>query len=455
MLKGNKQRTSDVLDPTLDASLVEFESHAAASIVPAIGTRDVFDHTNQPVWFTTEKKLTHFDMRMTWTSPNMLDSWRLIAQRVASQAKTEGGELLVDTKTTPHIYVNRCELDPTLRLFPLHHTESISIKAMQKEDREFAQLTDKFRWMGLPAHDVRAKNFANKFCQYFNRRTRDHLPYDGWRNPWDQNEIMLCRPTQLTCQGGFICNTADILKLAGFQEGKNDHQTYDIFSNFQSDEGGNKDDRFNFIVFRHKPPVILRNVSFEKRQAMDVADELFKKTCVAESSLAIKAATPATVSLGRDGSSSSIIHGGSSRASLSMDEAKSSIGPSSPKLIGSGASSGSASFNKPSSAMPSGRQSPQPQQPQHNSLQPQQHPTKPKPVLSFPPQQPAQKPTPQMVSLRMRIGSMLKELKLTQVEYDKVSAAYVNRNALLMQAAITHERSPQTMEAVILQVARQ
>lgn len=166
-MKGSKHETSETFSAEADSILIESASHAFAEAVPPLGTRDPFDLARDEVWFTTEKPLIQFDNRKTWFSPDKFDSWKLVAQRVASEAvNPETRRKYVDPSVSPHLFVNRCKLAPSVKLFQMQPNEAASLEAMRRASPEFAQLKKSHRWMGLPADDKQAALFADVFCEF-------------------------------------------------------------------------------------------------------------------------------------------------------------------------------------------------------------------------------------------------------------------------------------------------
>lgn len=161
---------------------------------------------------------TFFPNKGTWFSPDMYEAFPMIMQ--AEFDRKTNNNLKPEQRTDPlDIQVRRCTTKKDLKLFNMKRTERESRNVLKAAPYnlvmsiENPRLKDAYppgrvpmierQWYGNTAVD--AATLIEHFCTKMGA-----LGFHGWRNAWDQDEIMICPNVNdaIACHDGWWCEAA-------------------------------------------------------------------------------------------------------------------------------------------------------------------------------------------------------------------------------------------------------
>jgi len=97
--------------------------------------------------------------------------------------------------------------------------------------------------------------------------------YHGWRNTWDQDEVMVCPPIaeKIECSHGYFCKGTIIHELVGRNGQTNTYAVKD------EDKGGNH--RYDFFMIPKSKEEASAHWSIDRFAAEDQAYAIFDEAC--------------------------------------------------------------------------------------------------------------------------------------------------------------------------------
>jgi len=231
------------------------------------------------LYHATTGKFPFFNEVSTWFSLDPYEGWRMIMQKAALNN--------VDA------FVRKVTAARNLKLFLMKRTQAQSQAALLAlgagagapwfAGADIAAVNG--NWYGLTSAAASAVAFIEAFCRIMQQHA-----YDGWRNPWDQDEIMVCpvvaNPgaanvgTTIASKivygaGGWICPRTKWQGVFGLF---GDNRKYYSAQYLEPPAAGGNTNRLHYIILERALPL---PVGVDAGYAADQTATLWKKGCCA------------------------------------------------------------------------------------------------------------------------------------------------------------------------------
>jgi len=241
---------------------------------------------NTPMYHCTSVKFKQLREGPTWFSLDVVEGFKMAVK----QAKVNGRDNVCLTA------------QPTadLKLYLMKRTEALSRADLAPLGGPRVWPNAIPAWYGKPyATNPLVQQFVNDFCTVMGREG-----FVGWRNPWDQDEIMLCPifngvGTSIASKIAYgpvvVCPIAKITPLLATNDDDVNFprnpaapqwpDTFKYWSDVFSDPAGGNTERLHFLMLRTVPHGVAGHVTknvpatIDAGAALDVSAEFYRAAC--------------------------------------------------------------------------------------------------------------------------------------------------------------------------------
>jgi hypothetical protein len=172
---------------------------------------------NSFLYHSTPTPFVAFHDLPTWFAQDPLEGYKLVVYNELKRNDPDPNTgVAPPARAANDIFIRRVQTKKSMSLYLMSGTEAQSLAHLKTKYGFPTTFLDKttreqvaFVWYGLKSNAPRAKAFIDTFCEKVGPSSQHKL--DDWRNPFDQDEIMLC-PTDIAgkvaWQNGFHCPAA-------------------------------------------------------------------------------------------------------------------------------------------------------------------------------------------------------------------------------------------------------